>query len=82
MGMEQLSASKFKATCLAVIRKVRKTRRPVVITHDGEPAVQIIPVTKAKAAPHWLGSMEGTAEVHGDIVGPVSDIADWDAGRD
>jgi prevent-host-death family protein len=65
--MREIPISKFKATCLAVI-EVRKTRKPVVITRFGKPVVEVVPTAPAKS---WLGCMEGTMEITGDIVGPI-----------
>ena len=33
--MEKIAISKFKATCLAVLEKVRKTGQPVLVTRFG-----------------------------------------------
>ena len=76
--MEEISISKFKATCLAVIQKVKKTGEPVLITRFGHPLAQIIPPAAAKQT-RKLGTLAGTVEIHGDIVGPITDISDWDA---
>ena len=35
--MEEIAISKFKATCLAVVERVRKTRKPIRITKFGKP---------------------------------------------
>jgi prevent-host-death family protein len=76
--MEEIAISKFKATCLAVLEKVKKTGQPVLVTRFGHPVAQITPPASAKRAPK-LGTLAGTAEIHGDIVGPITDISDWDA---
>ena len=59
--------SKLKATCLAVIEDVRKTRTPVRITRSGRPIAEIVPV-RAPANASWLGSMSGEMEITGNIV--------------
>ena len=41
--MEEIAVSKFKATCLAVIEQVRKTRKPVRITRFGKPLAEVVP---------------------------------------
>ncbi len=77
--MEQISISKFKATCLAVLERVRRTREPVLITKRGMPVAEITPVPKAEAGA-WLGAMAGTVEVVGDIVTAPAEPADaWEA---
>ncbi len=35
--MEEIAISKFKATCLAVLERVRKTGQPVLVTRFGQP---------------------------------------------
>ena len=41
--MEEIAISKFKATCLAVMERVRRTRQPVLVTRFGEPVAEIVP---------------------------------------
>ncbi|HKM68315.1 MAG TPA: type II toxin-antitoxin system Phd/YefM family antitoxin [Candidatus Acidoferrum sp.] len=79
--MEEIAISKFKATCLAVLEKVKKTGQPILVTRFGHPVAQIIPPIPAKHAPKF-GTAVGTAKILGDIVGPISDISDWDAWSD
>src|SRR5437667_2055268 len=78
--MEEIAISKFKATCLAVLERVRKTRQPVVVTRFGQPIAQITP-PEVKRVPR-LGGGAGTMEVLGDIVGPISDESEWEAAQD
>jgi antitoxin (DNA-binding transcriptional repressor) of toxin-antitoxin stability system len=78
--MEQIAVSKFKATCLSVLKRVQKTRKPVLVTRFGVPLAEIAPPPRKRNS-KWMGSMAGTAEIIGDIVGPISSIDDWDAAR-
>ena len=77
--MEQIAISSFKATCLAILERVRKTRKPVLVTRFGKPVAEIVPPTEAPRKPHWMGSLSATAKITGDIVSPVSAESDWDA---
>jgi prevent-host-death family protein len=79
--MEQIAISKFKATCLSVLERVRKTRRPVLVTRFGKPVAEIVPPTPPARRDTWLGSMAHTIKFQGDIVGPVSDPEDWEGLR-
>jgi prevent-host-death family protein len=79
--MEEIAISKFKATCLAVLEKVKKTGRPILVTRFGHPVAQITPPIPVKRSPK-LGTGVGSITIHGDIVGPISDISDWEAARD
>lgn len=67
--MKQLSISKFKATCLAVLEQVRKTKRPVLVTRFGKPVAEVVPPSASHAAERrTLGSMEGSVSIEGEIV--------------
>ncbi|HYL36071.1 MAG TPA: type II toxin-antitoxin system prevent-host-death family antitoxin [Bryobacteraceae bacterium] len=79
--MEQIAVSKFKATCLAVLERVRKTRKPVLVTRFGVPLAEVVPPSEPKRRSNWLGAMAGTGEIIGDIESPISSEDEWDAGR-
>ena len=77
--MQTLSVSQFKATCLAVLRRVKRTGRPVLITRFGEPVAEVVPPSRPVRADAWLGSMEGRATIVGDVVGPALEPRAWRA---
>jgi antitoxin (DNA-binding transcriptional repressor) of toxin-antitoxin stability system len=79
--VEKIAVSKFKATCLSVLEQVRKTRKQVLVTRFGVPLAQVTPPPQSKRGSR-IGCMEGTVEILGDIVGPISSEQDWEAGRD
>lgn len=79
--VDEMAISQFKATCLAVLERVRKTRTPLLITRHGVPVAQIVPPPPADAPKTWLGSLRGTVTITGDIVSPVMHESDWEAGR-
>ena len=70
--------SKFKATCLATLERVRRTGRPLRVTRFGKPVADIMPPASEPARPGWLGSLRGTARIVGDITAPSSTLARWD----
>ncbi len=76
--MEEIAISKFKATCLSVLERVRKTRKPVLVTRFGEPVAQVVPPPTPARRKDWLGDMAGTGRIEGDIVAPAADEADWE----
>jgi prevent-host-death family protein len=76
--MEQIAISKFKATCLEVLERVRRTRKPILVTRFGKPVAEVSPPPVAKPTGKWLGSLAGTARIRGDIVSPASDPGDWE----
>jgi prevent-host-death family protein len=77
--MESIPVSKFKATCLAVLQRVKRTGRPVVITRFGQPVAEVVPPQRRASKSEWLGTMAGRIKISGDIVGPVSDADSWAA---
>lgn len=78
--MKQIAISKFKATCLAVLDRVRQTREPVLVTKRGTPIAEIKPPPEPQAGA-WLGAMAGSAEIVGDIVAPAEPEDTWEALR-
>ena len=79
---ETISISKFKATCLAVLERVRRTGKPIVVTRYAEPIAEIVPPTPEPAGSDWLGSMRGRGRVVGDIVAPAVEPEEWEVLRD
>ena len=79
--MKEIAISEFKAKCLGILEQVRKTRTPVRVTRFGVPVAEVVPPSPKKRLASWLGCMEGTARIVGDIVGPTGDESDWEAGR-
>ena len=73
--------SKFKATCLSVLKRVGRTRKPIVVTRRGEPVAQVVPPPPRPRPKRWLGDMAGTMKIVGDIVAPASDENDWEVLR-
>jgi len=78
--MEEIAISKFKATCLAVLEKVKKTGQPVLVTRFGHPVAEIRPPS-GLAATRRFGMRTQTGVILGDIVSPVSDESDWEAAQ-
>ena len=77
--IETISVSRFKATCLAVLQRVKRTGKPVLITRFGEPVAELVPPSPQASKSDWLGSMEGRAQLLGDVVGPVLEGDTWKA---
>jgi prevent-host-death family protein len=75
--MKTISATKFKAHCLQLMKEVRDTGQTVIVTNRGKPLAQIGPVAGDAAPRFEIGKFEGMAKVVGDIISPL-DI-EWDA---
>ncbi len=74
--MESLTVSKLKATCLAVVEEVAKSKKRVVITKRGKPVAELIPYeAETEAVP-----LKDTVAFIGDIISPVA-TEDWEASQ-
>ena len=71
-----VSASQFKARCLAIIDEVARTRVPVVVTKHGKPVARLVPLEE-ESIPSLLGSVSYRDE--SDLIDPVDDS--WEADR-
>jgi antitoxin (DNA-binding transcriptional repressor) of toxin-antitoxin stability system len=76
MDMNTIAISKFKATCLAALERVRKTGQPLRVTRFGRPIADIVPPRDEQRC-DWMGSMAGTATIEGDLCEPID--AGWEA---
>jgi prevent-host-death family protein len=76
--VKEIAISKFKATCLAVLEDVRKTRTPVRVTKFGRPVAEVVPPTPSTKG-SWVGCMKDAMEITGDIVKPTGAFDDWSA---
>jgi prevent-host-death family protein len=79
--MEQIAISKFKATCLAVLERVRKTGEPILVTRFGQPVAEILP-PRDLSSRRRFGARLGSMVILGDIVGPTGDESEWEAAQD
>jgi prevent-host-death family protein len=70
-----ISAGDFKARCLAIMDEVQDGGGEYIITKRGTPVAKLVPVRIERRA--LLGSMHGTVNVIGDIIGPLNEP--WDA---
>ena len=76
-SMEEIQISKFKATCLAVLDRVGKTRQPVLVTRFGKPVAQVLPPPSSPVG-DWLGAMKDSGEIRGDLLTPAADLSEWE----
>jgi antitoxin (DNA-binding transcriptional repressor) of toxin-antitoxin stability system len=76
--MDEIAVSKFKATCLAELERVRRTGRPLRVTRFGKPLADVMPPAPAATSDDWLGAMRGRGRISGDITGPVEPVDAWD----
>ncbi|MFI5094834.1 MAG: type II toxin-antitoxin system Phd/YefM family antitoxin [Candidatus Acidiferrales bacterium] len=80
--MIEITISKFKARCCALIEQVRRTRQPIRITRYGKPIAEIIPPALIMDRESWIGSMKDSFEIISDIISPANDEDEWEVLRD
>ncbi len=76
--MDEIAVSKFKATCLAALDRVRRTGRPLRVTRFGKPLADVVPPQSTPSSASWLGVMRDRGRIVGDIVSPVEPADVWD----
>jgi prevent-host-death family protein len=81
LAAKEIAISEFKAKCLGILEQVRKTRTPILVTRFGEAVAEVIPPSAGKSTGRRRGSMAGTAEIAGNIVGPTGSWDDWEVAR-
>ena len=81
-GLIEVAISEFKAKCLALLERVRQTKKPLRITRFGKPVAEVMPPSPEAAHDDWIGSMKDSVKILGDIVSPIIDEEDIEAMRD
>ena len=76
-----MAVSKFKATCLSVLQRVQKTRKPILITRFGKPIAEMVPPPPPPRTANWMGSMAGTCEILVISSGPRLPTEEWNVFR-
>ncbi len=71
-----IPAGKFKATCLQLMDRVKRTGEEIVITKRGQPVARLVPVDAT--TPHsTFGLLSDQTAIYGDII--ASTGKRWDA---
>lgn len=74
---KEVSVSKFKATCLELLREVEETGHSILVTKHGKPVAEVHP-PRGKRVRSPVGVMKGRGAILGDIVSPAVPAAMWD----
>ena len=82
MAPESIPISKFKATCLGLLKQVEKKGEPILITLKGEPVAMVVTPPAAKRSETWVGAFRTTGRIVGDIVIPAVEESEWEVLRD
>ena len=76
MNTKTMAAGLFKTHCLAVMDEVQAKRQPVLITKNGKPVAQLVPVQADQDDPIF-GFYKGKLKIVGDIASPLVPLEDW-----
>lgn len=79
--MEEISISQFKATCLAIFARVKRTQKPILVFRKGEPIAQVVPPPLSSMPQSWLGSLSDSGQMLGDVTDPISPPEEWETLR-
>jgi prevent-host-death family protein len=78
--VKTISASDFKARCLALLDDVERSGQGLTILKRGRPVAQVLPVVpRENRFPQE--TLAGTVEILGDTVSPVLPAGAWEAER-
>lgn len=75
--MRRISATDFKAKCLALVDEVARTGEPLEVHKRGKPVVRVVQAP-ADGSEFPQDSLKGTVTVCGDIVAPVLPPEAWE----
>lgn len=74
--METIAISKFKATCLSLLERVKNTGEPLLVTKKGSPIALVMPPPPLPKAKSSFGSMKDNTRITGNIIDPLPE-EDW-----
>ena len=72
MSERTLSASQFKARCLALLDEVATTRRPLVVTKRGRPVARVVAIEEEPSLERSVTFLVDDEEL-------IAPVARWDA---
>ncbi|HEV8129605.1 MAG TPA: type II toxin-antitoxin system Phd/YefM family antitoxin [Acidobacteriota bacterium] len=79
--MKSIGIAKFKATCLKVLKDVKESGKPLLVTKRGEPIAQVIPPPAPDRPRSWLGCMRDSGKIVGNVIKPAVAPSEWEAHR-
>jgi prevent-host-death family protein len=65
-----VGAAEFKARCLELVERVKKTRAEFIVTRHGRPVARLVPAETA-LVPTPLGVMRGTVVTYAQPFEPI-----------
>ena len=74
--MRTMLVSEFKAKCIAILKEVERSRRPIIITLRGRPLAAVQPVDKQRRRKR-LGGLKGRMVIRRDLL-RLDTTKDWE----
>ena len=71
--MDSVSKSQLKAKMFEYLRNVESTGKPLLVTDDGEPVIQIFKFKKKKKISELFSEHRSNPKLTGDVEGPILD---------
>lgn len=81
MNATTVTATTFKAKCLALIEEMNRTKVPIIVTNRGKPVAEMFPARSEGEAKPFIGSMKGTVYRYEDPFSPAIDPEEWEVMR-
>ncbi len=72
---EQIKAGKFKAECLKIMDRVKRTHKKIIITKRNIPIAKLVPLEEKEKK--FFGKLKGTVHFKGNIIAPIDEV--WNA---
>ena len=73
--MKTIAAGEFKAKCLAIMDEVQARKTKFIITKNGKPVAQMVPIEEVEDT--LFGFYAGKLTISGDIEAPSVSSAHW-----
>jgi prevent-host-death family protein len=74
--MTKISISEFKSKCIAILKEVQRTGKPILVTWRGQPMARVDPIG-GEAEERRLGAYRGRLILHTDLV-QLDSTEDWE----
>ena len=80
MNATKVTATTFKAKCLALIDEMNRTKVPIIVTNRGKPVAEMRPAATDNGSQSFIGYMKGTVvRYDDDLISPVIDSEEWES---
>jgi len=76
--MRTMTATEFKARCLALLDEVAATGEVITVLKHGKPVAQLVPAVP-RTGGYAQDGLAGSVEFLGDVIEPVLSAEAWEA---